>query len=125
MKKIIFLLTSLFFFGCSDAADNPTSPANYQTVPEPVLEVISIRCVFCHQPEPFSIAFKGQKPYFGIWLPDSNATILDKIQIWQSKERIGFRVADSTMPRTSDTTDFFSPLTGDFYETIVNWAQSE
>ena len=131
MKKIIFLLMSLFFFGCSDAADNPTSPANYQTVPEPVLQVISNSCTFCHQPEPFSIAFKGQKPYFGIWIPDGNATILDKIQIWQSKERIGIRVAEGTMPRISDTVDptdttqFFFPLSDDQFKTIVDWAQGE
>ena len=128
MKKIIFLLMSLFLFGCSDAADNPTSPANYQTVPEPVLQVISSRCAFCHQPEPFSIAFKGQKPYFRIWVPDSNATILDKIQIWQSKERIGIRVIERTMPRISDTidptdtTEFFFPLSATDYNIIVDWA---
>ena len=131
MKYLFPALILSVILGCSDAADNPTAPANYQTVPEPVLQVISIRCVFCHQPEPFSIAFKGQKPYFGIWLPDSNATILDKIQIWQSKERIGIRVIERTMPRISDTVDptdttqFFFPLSDDQFKTIVDWAQSE
>ena len=128
MKNNIFLFLILFLLGCSNAADNPTAPANYQAVPEPVLQIISNRCAFCHQPETFSIAFKGQKPYFGIWIPDSNATILDKIQIWQSKERIGIRVADSTMPRISDTTstsEFFFPLSETDYDIIVDWAQSK
>ena len=130
MKKIIFLFMSLFFFGCSDEADNPTAPANYQTVPEPVLQIISNSCSFCHQPEKLSAAFKGQKPYFRNWLPDSSSTFLDSIEIWQSKERIGFRVIERTMPRVSETidptdsTEFF-PLSPTNYNIIVEWAQSE
>ena len=124
MKNIITLFLILFCFGCSEVAENPTAPPQFPTVPQPVLQIISNRCAFCHQPEKFSAVFKSQKPYFRNWLPDSSSTFLDTLVIWQSKERIGFRVADSTMPRTFDTTDFFFPLTGDNYDTIVNWAQS-
>ena len=125
MKYLIHLLMLYMMLGCSEVAENPTAPANYQTVPEAVLEIISDNCAFCHQPEKFSAVFKGQKPYFRNWLPDGNATFLDSIQIWQSKERIGIRVAEGTMPRTSDTTDFFFPLTGNRYDIIIDWAQTE
>ena len=125
MKYLIHILMLSMMIGCSDVAENPTAPTHYKTVPQPVLKIISDNCAFCHQPEKNSAVFKGQKPYFRNWLPDSSATFLDTIQIWQSKERIGFRVTEGTMPRTSDTTDFFFPLTGDRYDTILNWAQSE
>ena len=128
MKKIIFLLMSLFLFGCSDAAENPTSPVNYKNVPVPVLNIIKSNCEYCHRPRANFFIFKGQKPYFGIWLPDSSDTIPDTIQIWRSKERIGFRVAEGTMPRISDTivptdtTEFFFPLSATDYNIIVDWA---
>lgn len=125
MKRLFPLLILALNLGCSEVAENPTAPANYQAVPQPVLDIINFNCSFCHQPEKYSFAFKGQKPYFRNWLPDSSDTFLDSVKIWQSKERIGFRVIEGTMPRTSDTTDFFFPLTGDRYDTIINWARGE
>ena len=125
MKKVIFLFLISVHFGCSDAADNPTAPVNYQTVPQQVLQVISNRCAFCHQPEKFSDVFKGQKPYFMNLLPDSSTTFLDTIQIWQSKERIGIRVViEGTMPRTSDSTDFIFQLPAVQFDIISSWVQN-
>ena len=131
MKKVIILFLIFLHFGCSDVAENPTSPDRYQIVPQPVLQIIENRCAFCHQPEKDSFVFKGQKPYFRNWLPDSSSTFLDSIQIWQSKERIGIRVMERTMPRLSEIVDptdsvqVVFPLPGDQFDVIVNWAKSD
>ena len=131
MKKVIILFLIFLHFGCSDLAGNPTSPDQYQTVPQPVLQIIDNRCAFCHQPEKDSIVFKSQKPYFRNRHPDSSNTFLDTIQIWQSKERIGIRVRERTMPRLSETIDptdtinVVFPLPTTLFDTIVNWAESE
>lgn len=124
MKYLIHLFMLSLMFGCSDVAENPTSPANYQTVPEPVLDIIRYNCEFCHRPGPNFDILRGQKPYFGIWLPDSSDTFPDTIQIWQSKARIGFRVAEGTMPRNNDTTDFFLSIGDKQTDIILEWAQN-
>lgn len=125
MKQLIQLLTISMMFGCSDVAENPTSPGKYQSVPSPVLNIIRSNCEYCHRPGDNFFILKGQKPYFGIWLPDSSDTFLDTIQIWQSKERIGFRVAERTMPRINDTTFKFLSLRDEDYNIIGEWAKEK
>ena len=120
MRNLYFLIFVLFFSGCNDIAENPTDETNYQLIPKDVQNIIRDNCSFCHQPESI-VVFKGQKPYFAFSLPDT--TILDTIQIWQAKERIGFRVKEGTMPRLSDTSNVFFPLPGDKKDIIVNWSE--
>ena len=120
MRNPCFLILVLFLIGCADLAENPTDEANYQPIPKNVQEIILFNCSFCHQPESL-VVFKGQMPYFAISLPDT--IILDTIQIWQAKERIGIRVKEGTMPRLSDTSDEFFPLPDDKKNIIVIWSE--
>lgn len=120
MRNPNILILVLFFSGCADVAQNPTDEANYQPIPKNVKEIILFNCSFCHQPESF-VVFKGQMPYFAYSLSDT--VILDTIQIWRAKERIGIRVKEETMPRLSDTSDVFFPLPADRKDIIVNWSE--
>ena len=120
MRNPYFLILILFLIGCTDIAENPTDEANYQPIPQNVQEIILFNCSFCHQPESL-VVFKGQMPYFAISFPDT--IILDTIQIWLAKERIGIRVKEGTMPRLSDTSDVFFPLPDDKKDIIVNWSE--
>ena len=122
MRNPYLLVLVLFFSGCADIAENPTDEANYQPIPEKVQEIILFKCSFCHQPESLFV-FKGQMPYFAFPFSPIDAIILDTIQIWQAKERIGIRVKEGTMPRHSDTSNVFFPLPADEKDIIVNWSE--
>ena len=122
MRNPYFLILVPFFSGCSDVAENPTDEVNYQPIPKDVQEIILFNCSFCHQPESL-VVFKGQKPFFAFSFSPADTIILDTIQIWQAKERIGIRVNEGTMPRESDTSDVFLPLPGDEKDIIVIWSE--
>ncbi len=122
MRNSYFLILILFLSGCTDIAENPTDGANYQPIPQNVQDVILFDCSFCHQPESL-VVFKGQKPFFAFSFSPTDTIILDTIQIWQAKERIGIRVKEGTMPRLSDTSDVFFPLPDDKKDIIVNWSE--
>ncbi len=122
MRSLYLLILFLFFSGCSDVAENPTDEANYQPIPMDVQEIILLKCSFCHQPESLAV-FKGQKPFFAFSFSPVDTIILDTIQIWQAKERIGIRVKEETMPRESDTSNVIRPLPGDEKDIIVNWSE--
>ncbi|MCH7494850.1 MAG: hypothetical protein IH825_01980 [Candidatus Marinimicrobia bacterium] len=122
MRNPYLLILVLFFSGCADVAENPTDEANYQPIPKDVQDIIQENCASCHQPESL-VVFKGQMPYFAFSFSPTDAIILDTIQIWLAKERIGIRVKEGTMPRLSDTSDVFFPLPDDKKDIIVIWSE--
>ena len=122
MRNPYFLIFVLFFSGCADVAQNPTDEANIQPIPKDVQDIIQENCASCHQPESLAV-FKGQMPFFAFSFSPTDAIILDTLQIWQAKERIGIRVKEETMPRLSDTSDVFFPLPSDKKDIIVNWSE--
>ena len=123
-RKMKFPLTihiiMSFLMGCADLSENPTDAEHFEPVPEAVLTIIDGNCTICHQPSSTRV-FKGQKPYYRSPIPDGS-TILDTLQIWQARKRISIRVSEMTMPRASDTSNVFSPLSQDQIDLIVNWA---